>query len=93
MINVKAVTYTPSGVRLVFSTHVEWVVGPAIPSGSGEPYGVAKYPFVPGFHLVERRMGYQPNHHYILSSHKTLAEAMGILRILRGSQTFNLKTS
>jgi hypothetical protein len=86
-------TRTPSGLRLVFATHVEWLVDPIIPSGSGEPYGVAKYPFVPGFHLVERRRGFEPNHHYILSSHKTLAEAMGILRILLGSQTFNLKTS
>jgi hypothetical protein len=87
------ITYTPSGVRLVFPTHVEWMVSPIMPSGSGEPYGVAKYPFVPGFHLVERWMGFNPNGHYILSSHKTLAEAMGILRILLGSQTFNLKTS
>jgi len=89
----KSITRTPSGTRLVFSTHVEWMVDPIIPSGSGEPYGVTKYPFVPGFHLVERRAGFNPNGHYILSSHKTLAEAMGILRILRGSQTFNLKTS
>jgi hypothetical protein len=87
------VTTTPSGVRLVFSTHVEWMVDPIILSGSGEPYGVAKYPFVPGFHLVERRAGFNPNGHYILSSHKTLAEAMGILRVLLRSQTFNLKTS
>jgi hypothetical protein len=48
-------------------------------------YAVIKYPFVPGFHVCH--FGEYENHEdegaeYVLSTHKTLHEAMDIVRVL-----------
>lgn len=42
-------------------------------------YAVFKYPFVPGFHVCESD---HQTEEYVLSTHKTLHEAMGILKVL-----------
>lgn len=44
-------------------------------------YGVCKYAFVPGFHVVQFDDG-ADDQEYILSSHKTLHEAMGVCKVL-----------
>lgn len=46
-------------------------------------YAVTKYPFVPGFHVIQfaDEDSYE-DYETILSSHKTLAEAMNILKVL-----------
>ncbi len=49
-------------------------------------YAVCKYPFVPGFHVVQ----FTEEDDYddcetILSTHKTLHEAMGVVKILLAS--------
>jgi predicted component of type VI protein secretion system len=43
-------------------------------------YGIAQYPFVPGYNVVD----YGEDHEYerVISNHKTLAEAGAILRLL-----------
>lgn len=48
-------------------------------------YAVARYPFVPGFHVVFMEgpdVGTDDVPEYILSTHKTLHEAMGLCRLL-----------
>ncbi len=44
-------------------------------------YAVIKYPFVPGFHVVQFEDNFDDDE-YILSTHKTLHEAMGVLKVL-----------
>lgn len=44
-------------------------------------YAVIKYPFVPGFHVVQFANNYDDDE-YVLSTHKTLHEAMGVCRVL-----------
>ena len=83
----KAITQTQWGIRLVFSSHVEWVID-SVTQRRSTPYGVVRYPFVPGYHLVSRGTHFNPAGHHIISSHKTLAEPIGILRILLSAQDF-----
>ena len=45
-------------------------------------YAVEKYPFVPGFHVVCIEHTDTEGNDTILSSHKTLAEAMSICKVL-----------
>ncbi len=46
-------------------------------------YAVCKYPFVPGFHVVQfTDYNDYEDGDYILSTHKTLHEAMNILKVL-----------
>ncbi len=45
-------------------------------------YAVEKYPFVPGFHVVEINQMDDMLQDRVLSSHKTLAEAMSICKVL-----------
>lgn len=48
-------------------------------------YAVMKYPFVPGFHVVHFGIPENPDDidaEYVLSTHKTLHEAMGVLKVL-----------
>ena len=45
-------------------------------------YAVEKYPFVPGFHVVSIDHFSDVLQDRILSSHKTLAEAMSICKVL-----------
>ncbi len=50
-------------------------------------YAVFKYPFVPGFHVCRFDDGDEDDMlyadaEYVLSTHKTLHEAMGILKLL-----------
>lgn len=45
-------------------------------------YAVFKYPFVPGFHVCEFTDDPEDDSESILSTHKTLHEAMGILKLL-----------
>lgn len=47
---------------------------------NGWHYNVEKYPFVPGFHVTLIELGGHQT--YILSSHKTLAEALGVCKVL-----------
>jgi hypothetical protein len=44
-------------------------------------YAVEKYPFVPGFHVV-RLFDDDHDTEIVLSTHKTLAEAMSICKVL-----------
>ena len=85
----KAVTQTQWGTRIVFSSHVEWMIDDVAKTALNSPaYGVVKYPFVQGYHLVERGSHFRTIGHRVISSHKTLAEPMGILRILLNAQNF-----
>lgn len=45
-------------------------------------YAVEKFPFVPGFHVVDIAHDETEGNDTILSSHKTLAEAMSICKVL-----------
>jgi hypothetical protein len=45
-------------------------------------YAVEKFPFVPGFHVVDIMHDETEGNDLILSSHKTLAEALSICKVL-----------
>jgi hypothetical protein len=46
-------------------------------------YAVLKYPFVPGFHVVQfTDEGDPEDNETVLSTHKTLHEAMSVVRVL-----------
>ena len=72
-------------VRREFDDHIQWLPRSVLDSSDVNYwlYSVHRYPFVPGYHLV----------HYpgddaddddclVISTHKTLAEAVSILKIL-----------
>ena len=71
-------------VRRVFEDDVHWA--PAWLFDTDEPYswdyGVMRLPFVPEYLLIEYRDDEHGYYEHILSAHKTLAEAMGILKVL-----------
>ena len=72
-------------VRREFDDHIQWVPK-WVAEESGVDYwrySVHRYPFVPGYHLV-----HYPNDSagddddVVISTHKTLAEAVSILKVL-----------
>ncbi|MFM7008076.1 MAG: hypothetical protein ACKO0Z_01880 [Betaproteobacteria bacterium] len=69
-----------SYVRRVFADSVHWITAEVFHDDRSTEwrYGVARIPFVPGYHVVEYDDGYE----YIRSTHSTLAEAFGLLKIL-----------
>jgi hypothetical protein len=70
-------------VRRVFEEYVQWIPRWVIDSSMSWDYCVVKYAFVPGFHLVEyKRDDEHELYEDVLSTHKTLHEAMGICRVL-----------
>ena len=74
-------------LRRVFDSYVQWIPAHLMRdlSVSSWFYGVYKFPFVPGFHLCQIGTvldDTDDDHAYILSSHKTLSEAMSICRLL-----------
>lgn len=72
--------------RRVFDDYVQWYPGEAghKPTRLKLNYCVARFPFVPGYHLC----GFDTSDIYtslkILSTHKTLHEALDIVRVLEG---------
>lgn len=73
--------------RRVFDTAVQWLPAWVLtdPHVRGWDYAVFKFPFVSGFHVCEMESDDKDavlTHETILSTHKTLHEAMGVCRIL-----------
>ena len=72
-------------LRRVFDDSVQWVPKDLMQSLATFDYSVFKFPFVQGFHLClledddDAPDGVQVS---ILSTHKTLHEAMGICKVL-----------
>ena len=64
-----SVTFQPTYLKYA-NTVYEW------------DYAVSKFPFVPGFHVCEFD---DDGQEYVLSTHKTLHEAMDIVKILLAS--------
>jgi hypothetical protein len=71
--------------REVYYACVQWVPMKVIRTYDSWDYAVYKSPFVPGFHLCFMEDDYDlPDdvQEHILSTHKTLHEAMGLCRLL-----------
>lgn len=68
-----AVTFQPDFLRSNADIAYEW------------DYAVFKYPFVLGFHVVYMDYDGEDEVERVLSSHKTLHEAMGVCRVLLAS--------
>jgi hypothetical protein len=72
-------------VRREFDDHIQWVPSWVLDDAdvSYWRYNVHRYPFVPGYHLVHYPTDSPDDDDCIvLSTHKTLAEAVSILKIL-----------
>ena len=71
--------------RREFDDHIQWVPSWLI-GGAGvfyRRYSVHRYPFVPGYHLVHYPTDSPDDDDCIvISTHKTLAEAVSILKVL-----------
>jgi len=71
--------------RREFDDHIQWVPSWVIGREDVDywKYSVHRYPFVPGYHLVHYP-GDDPidDDEIVISTHKTLAEAVSILKIL-----------
>ena len=71
--------------RRIFDDSVQWVPKDLMQVEATFDYAVFRFPFVPGFHLClmddddDAPNGVQE---HILSTHKTLHEAMGICKVL-----------
>lgn len=82
-----AMTELSNGLlRRTFNDCTQWLPQEVFDNAEEWDYAVYKYPFVPGFHVCEIHddgtvMGYDDSE-TILSSHKTLHEAMGVCRVL-----------
>jgi hypothetical protein len=76
----------PGGIwRRVFSDSVQFLPISLRGADGGWDYAVFKFPFVPGFHLCLMEDDFDMPldvQEIILSTHKTLHEAMGICRVL-----------
>jgi len=71
--------------RRVFDDHVQWIPSWVKMEDCVDywTFSVHKYPFVPGYHLAHYPVEDSVNDDYVVvSTHKTLAEAMGILNVL-----------
>jgi len=88
--------HTSSGLyRRVFGDFVQWIPSDVWNNATSWDYAVYKWPFVPGFHLCRiheddtaEGLG---DWEEILSTHKTLHEAMAICRVLlaNGGATYD----
>lgn len=74
-------------LRRIFEDSVQWI--PDGLWGNDEvaewDYAVYKFPFVPGFHVCymdDTDSDLDDTQEFILSSHKTLHEAMGVCKVL-----------
>lgn len=79
--------YTADGlVRRVFDDLVQWLPDSVYGRAAQWDYAVYKFAFVPGFHVCEIHDDGTPDGNddweQILSSHRTLAEAMAICKVL-----------
>lgn len=73
-------------VRRVFDDFTQWLPKAVYYTAEQWDYAVYKYPFVPGFHVCRIYDDDMPDSsddwEEILSTHKTLHEAMGVCRVL-----------
>lgn len=82
-----ALTELSNGLlRRVFNDFAQWLPQEVFDNANAWDYAVYKYPFVPGFHVCRIYDDDTPqgegDWEEILSSHKTLHEAMGVCRVL-----------
>jgi hypothetical protein len=72
-------------VRRSFEDHIQWLPRWVVEESGVYywRYSVHRYPFVPGYHIVQYP-GDSPDDDddVVISTHKTLAEAVSILKIL-----------
>ena len=84
---MKALTALSDGLlRRVFDGFTQWIPKEVFDNAESWDYAVYKFPFVPGFHVCRIHddgtvMGYE-HWEEIMSSHKTLHEAIAICRVL-----------
>lgn len=73
-------------LRRVFDDYVQWIPEWLFDNDDVDCwlYAVYKLPFVPGFHLcrIGEELGDDEDTVHIISTHKTLAEAMGVCKVL-----------
>lgn len=82
-----SVARLPGGItRRVFDGSVQFIPEYLMhdPKVANWDYGVFKFPFVPGFHVcfMDDSDRFADTQEIILSSHKTLHEAMAVCRLL-----------
>jgi hypothetical protein len=71
--------------RRVFDDHVDWVPRWVLKDHHVNYwlYSVHRYPFVPDYHIVQHTgVDFFDDCYIVISTHKTLAEAASILKIL-----------
>jgi hypothetical protein len=69
-------------IRRIYDDSVQWLPKYLMQVDASFDYAVFKFPFVPGFHLCLMDGGGAGVELIILSTHKTLHEAMGICKLL-----------
>ena len=71
-------------VRREFDDHIQWMPCWVIEHADIDywRYSVHRYPFVPGYHLVHYPGESSDDDDVVISTHKTLAEAVSILKVL-----------
>ena len=72
-------------IRRIFDDCVQWLPWDLVKDASEWDYAVYKFPFVQGFHLCLMESdedAVEGVQEHILSTHKTLHEAMGLCRLL-----------
>ena len=81
-----ALYYGHGMVRRTFVNCTQWIPTEVFEHAEAWDYAVYKFPFVPGFHVCRIYDDGSPegvgDWEEILSSHKTLAEAMAICKVL-----------
>lgn len=88
-------TYTKDGyTRVVYSDCVHWALDHKQPIARRITYLVARFPFVPDYHLCDLvEDDYNPNWRQRVVSErplqqfKTLAQALAVLKVIEGSQS------
>lgn len=71
-------------VRRVFDDYVQWFPAAWNNRPGTLPYCVTRIPFVPGYHLCSFEQGEIYVYTRILSTHKTLHEALDIAKVIGG---------
>jgi hypothetical protein len=81
-------------IRMVYSDAVHWALDRKQPVTRRFTYLVAKFPFVPDYHLCEWVEDYYNSGVMLphvcerpLQQFKTLAQALAVLKVIEGSQT------
>jgi hypothetical protein len=72
-------------VRRIYDDSVQWLPWDLVKNAQWWDYAVFRFPFVPGFHLCFMENDGDTlggTHETIISTHKTLHEAMGLCRLL-----------